>query len=54
MKGANGFHADISRGGCEWMMIRMNVDNLEDAIEFPEIQGFHKSRHDAAKETIDT
>lgn len=54
MKDANGFHIDISHGSGEWTMIRMNVDNLEEAVEFLEARGFHKARHEAAKDTIDT
>ena len=54
MKDANGFHMDVSQGSGEWMMIRMNVDNLAEAIEFLEARGFHKARHEAAKDTIDT
>ena len=47
-------HVDITQGDGEWTMIRMNVDNLEEAVEFLEARGFHKARHDAANETIDT
>ena len=36
MKDANGFHVDVTQGDGEWTMIRMNVDNLEEAIEFLE------------------
>jgi ribosomal protein S18 acetylase RimI-like enzyme len=54
MKDANGFHVDITQGNGEWMMIRMNVDNLEEAIAFLEARGFHKARHEAANETVDT
>ena len=54
MKDANGFHVDISQGDGEWTMIRMNVDNLEEAIAFLEEKGFHKARHEAAHETVDT
>ena len=54
MKDANGFHVDISQGSGEWMMIRMNVDNLEEAIAFLEERGFHKARHEAANKTVDT
>lgn len=54
MKDASGFHVDITQGTGEWTMIRMNVDNLEEAIEFLESRGFHKARHDVAKDTIDT
>lgn len=54
MKDANGFHVDISEGSGEWTMIRMNVDNLEEAIAFLEARGFHRARHEAAHETVDT
>ena len=54
MKDDNGFHVDISEGTGEWMMIRVNVDDLAEAIEFFEERGFHKARHEAANETIDT
>ena len=54
MKDANGFHVDVSQGTGEWTMIRMNVDNLEEAIAFLEERGFHKARHAVAKDTIDT
>ena len=54
MKDSNGFHVDVSQGTGEWSMIRMNVDNLEEAIAFLESRGFHKARHEVAKDTIDT
>ena len=54
MKDANGFHVDITQGTGEWTMIRMNVDNLEEAVAFLEERGFHKARHEAADKTIDT
>ena len=54
MKDANGFHVDVSQGSGEWTMIRMNVDNLEEAIAFLEARGFHKARHAVANKTIDT
>ena len=54
MKDANGFRVDVSQGTGEWNMIRVNVDNLEEAIEFLESRGFHKARHEVAKDTIDT
>ena len=54
MKDANGFHVDISEGSGEWTMIRINMDNLEEAIEFLEERGFHKARHEAANKTVDT
>ena len=54
MKDANGFHVDVTQGTGEWTMIRMNVDNLEEAITFLEARGFHKARHAAVNKTIDT
>ena len=54
MKNADGFHVDVTQGTGEWMMIRMNVDNLEEAVAFLEARGFHKARHAVAKDTIDT
>ena len=54
MKDANGFHVDITQGQGEWTMIRMNVDDLEEAIAFLEARGFHKARHEVANKTIDT
>lgn len=54
MKDANGFHVDITQGTGEWTMIRMNVDNLEEAVALLEAHGFHKARHAVAKDTIDT
>ena len=54
MKDANGFHVDVSQGSGEWTMIRVNVDNLEEAIAFFEARGFHKARHAVANKTIDT
>ena len=54
MRDANGFYVDITQGTGEWTMIRMNVDNLEEAVAFLEERGFHKARHDVANKTIDT
>ena len=54
MKDANGFHVDVTQGTGEWTMIRMNVDDLDEAIAFLEARGFHKARHAVAKDTIDT
>lgn len=54
MKDANGFYVDVSQGTSERTMIRMNVDNLEEAISFLEERGFHKARHPIANKTIDT
>ena len=54
MKDPNGFHVDVTQGTGAWTMIRMNVDDLEETIEFLESRGFHKARHEAANKTVDT
>ena len=54
MKDENGFHVDVTQGTGEWTMIRMNVDDLEEAIRFLEERGFHRARHAVANKTIDT
>jgi predicted enzyme related to lactoylglutathione lyase len=54
MKDANGFHVDVTQGTGNWTMIRMNVDDLEETIAFLESRGFHKARHEAAHDTVDT
>ena len=54
MKDSGGFYVDVTQGTGEWTMIRMNVDNLEEAITFLEAHGFHKARHAVANKTIDT
>lgn len=54
MKDANGFHVDVAKGTANRTMIRVNVDNLEEAIAFLEDHGFHKARHEAAHKTVDT
>ena len=54
MRNSEGFHVDISQGDGEWTMIRMNVDNLEEATELLKAHGFRLARHEAASETVDT
>ena len=54
MKDANGFYVDVAEGDGEWTMIRMNVDNFDEAIEFLTARGFRKPRHEAASKTVDT
>ncbi len=54
MRNSEGFHVDISQGDGEWTMIRMNVDNLEEATELLKAHGFRMARHEAASETVDT
>lgn len=54
MKDANGFRVDIAKGDGEWTMMRMNVDNFDEAIEFLTAHGFREPRHEQAKKTVDT
>lgn len=54
MKNADGFYLDISQGDGQWTMIRMNVDNFDEAVEFLTEHGFRWARHEAANETIET
>ena len=54
MKDANGFCVDVAQSDGEWTMIRMNVDNLDAAIEFLTEHGFRKPRHDSASKKVDT
>jgi hypothetical protein len=54
MKDANGFYVDVARGDGEWTMIRINVDNFEEAIEFLTAHGFRKPRHESASKVVDT
>ncbi len=54
MKDANGFHVDVARGDGEYTMIRINVDDFDEAIEFLLAHGFRKPNHERASKTIDT
>ena len=54
MKDANGFHVDIYTSTGEWTLIRMNVDDLDEAVAFLEARGFYKAQNAVANKTIDT
>ena len=54
MKDAEGHCLDITQGTGEWTMIRVNVDDLEEAVALLEEHGFHKARHEVANKTIET
>ena len=45
MKDANGFHVDVASGDFpqDRTIIRMNVDNLEEAVELLTARGFRKA-----------
>lgn len=54
MKDANGFHVDVANGDfhSDRTLIRMNVDNLEEAVELLMARGFKKAGN--FKETEET
>jgi hypothetical protein len=54
MKDANGFHVDVAKGEAEYTMIRINVDDFDEAIEFFMSHGCRKPHHEQASKTIDT
>jgi hypothetical protein len=54
MKNPNGFYVDVAQGDGEYSMIRMNVDNFDEAIEFLKAHGFREPRHEQAKKTTNT
>ena len=45
---------DVTAGSGEYSMIRMNVDNFDETIEFLLAHGFRKPRHETAGNTVDT
>ena len=54
MKDSNGFHVDVAYGDGEYTMIRVNVDDFDEAIEFFMSRGFRKPNHERAHKTVDT
>ena len=54
MKDENGFCVDIAQGDGEYTMIRVNVDDFDEAIEFFMSHGFRKPHHERAHKTVDT
>ena len=54
MKHPGGYYVDIADGDGEYTMIRMNVDDFEETIEFLLAHGFRKPRHERASKTVDT
>ncbi len=54
MKNQNGFYVDVAEGDGEYTMIRMNVDDFDETIEFLLARGFRKPRHERASKTVDT
>ena len=54
MKNDEGFHLDIAQGDGEWTMIRMNVRDFDETIDFLLAHGFRRARHEAADKTIET
>lgn len=54
MKHENGFYVDITEGDANRSIIRMNVDDLDEAVEFLEAHGFHRSQQAAVHDAVDT
>ena len=54
MKDENGFHVDVAYGDGEYTMIRVNVDDFDEVIEFFMSHGFRKPHHERAHKTVDT
>lgn len=54
MKSPDGFYVDVTQGSGEWTMIRMNVRDFDETIEFLLDHGFRRARHEAADKTIET
>jgi len=55
MKDANDFHVDVAAANFpERVVIRMNVDNMEEAVELLTAHGFKMAREKGISETIDT
>ncbi len=54
MKNPDGFYVDVSQGSGEWTMIRVNVRDFDEAVEFLLDHGFRRARHEAADKTIET
>lgn len=54
MKDENGFYVDIAMGDGEYTMIRVNVDDFDEAIEFFMSHGFRKPNHERAAKTVNT
>ena len=54
MKSPEGFYVDVTKGEENYTMIRINVDNFEETIEFLKDHGFRKPYHERASKTVDT
>jgi hypothetical protein len=54
MKDANGHHVDVAYGDGEYTMIRVNVDDFDEAIAFFMAHGFREPHHERARKTVDT
>ena len=54
MKDANGFYVDITQADDERTMIRMNVDDMNEAVDTLLAHGFRRPRLESASKTVDT
>jgi predicted RNA binding protein YcfA (HicA-like mRNA interferase family) len=54
MKDKNGFYVDILQADDERTMIRINVDDMTEAIDIFLENGFRRVRRESASKTVDT
>lgn len=54
MKHPSGFYVDVAWGENEYTLIRINVDNFDEAIEFFLAHGCRRPKNEQAKKTVDT
>ncbi|MBR2590261.1 MAG: hypothetical protein IKE65_04990 [Clostridia bacterium] len=54
LKNENGFYVDVARGDGEYSMIRVNVDDFDEAIDFFMAHGFRKPYHERGAKTVST
>ena len=54
MEDANDFHVDIAGSDDEWSLIRMNVDDVDEAIAILEKHGFRRPKRESVSDTVDT
>ncbi|MBQ6381778.1 MAG: hypothetical protein IJJ41_09325 [Clostridia bacterium] len=54
LKNENGFYVDVAQGDGEYSMIRVNVDDFDEAIDFFMAHGFRKPHHERGAKVVST
>ena len=54
MKNPEGFYVDVAQSDENYTLIRMNVDDFDETIQFLTDHGFRKPYHERASKTVDT